>query len=89
MSGEQRKYEYVKTLTGDNIFQIEEYNGYKYDRYWFDMDSETLYLFTRHRFKIVKPSLFNSLLVVALIDSDGVKHTTSYNKLIKELKKLN
>lgn len=83
-----QKYEYVTTLTGENVFQIEEYNGHLYDRYWFDMDTEILYLYTRHKFKIVKPSLMNSILVVSLVDVENKHHNVSYNKLIKEFKKL-
>lgn len=83
-----QKYEYVTALTGQNVFQLEEYNGHLYDRYWFDMDTETLYLYTRHKFKIVKPSLLNSILVVALVDVDNKHHTVSYNKLIREFKEM-
>ena len=83
-----QKYEYVTALTGENVFQIEEYNGHLYDRYWFDMDTGTLYLYTRHKFKIVKPSFMNSILVVSLVDGENKHHNVSYNKLIKEFKKL-
>lgn len=84
-----QKAEYVDKLNTENLYQIESYNGYEFNRYYFDMKTETLYLYTRNKYKIVKPSLNGKLLIVSLNTSSGKNITCSYNKLIRELKKLN
>ena len=83
-----RNYEYVKSLTGENIYQLEEYGGHKYDRYWFDFDTQTLYLLTRGRYKIIKPSEKNGFLLLSLTDINDKIHSVSYNKFIKEFNEM-
>lgn len=83
-----RNYEYVKSLTGENIYKLEEYGGHKFNRYWFDFDTQTLYLLTRHKYKIIKPLLKNSFLSISLTDINDKIHSVSYNKFIKEFNEM-
>ena len=90
--------EYVDKLNGEDIIELTEYNNCKYDRYYFNCKTDTLYLYTRHKYKVVKPlsrssgikdSFSNGLMnIVALIDINGKAHSLSYNKLIRELKEI-
>ena len=84
-----RNYEYVKTLSGENIYKLEEYNGSLYDRYWFDMKTETLFLLTRHKYKVIKPKPYGSSSNVTLIDVNHKNHLVSYTKFVEKFKKLN
>ena len=84
----KRSFEYVNSLNGEHIYKLEEYNGILYDRYWFDMETKTLYLLTRHKYKIIKPMPYGSSFVVSLVDVNNKYHSVSYNKLINEFKKL-
>ena len=81
---QRQKAEYVTELDLTNLYQIESYNGHDFDRYYFDAESETLYIYTRHKYKIVKPS-FNGKIIV-LMTEDGRNLTKSYNKTLKQLK---
>lgn len=85
----RQKPEYVDALIADNLYELESYNGYDFNRYYYDFVEEKLYLYTRHKYKLVKPT-FNGLMhLVALIDINGKAHTCGYNKLMRELKHLN
>lgn len=84
----QPKGQYVKSLTGENIYKLEEYGGHKFNRYWFDFDTQTLYLLTRGRYKIIKPLLKNSFLSISLTDINDKIHAVSYNKFIKEFNEM-
>ena len=94
----QPKGQYVKSISGGNLYQIEEYGEYQNNRYWFDFDTQTLYLLTRHKYKIVKPSVKKSFRnpssglkpfpFISLIDINGKIHTISYNKFITEFKEM-
>ena len=82
----RQKAEYVDKLNGENIIELTSYNGHELNRYYFDQTDEKLYLYTRKKYKLVKP-FFNGLInLVSLIDVDGKAHACSYNKLIRELK---
>lgn len=84
--------EFVDSLDGLNVIQLTEYNGAKFDRYFYDKDNEKLYLKTRAKrskdgtlnfhYKLVKPCYHNKMNLVALLTIDGESKTRSYNKLI-------
>ncbi len=85
----KQKGEYYQKLNSENIIELQNYNGYEFNRYYFDTKEEKLYLYTRHKYKLIKP-FFNGLLhIVSLIDVEGKSHLCSYNKLIRELKGFN
>lgn len=80
--------EYVNSLILENIYDLESYNGYEFNRYHYDFVNDKLYLYTRHKYKLIKPT-FNGLMhLVALIDVNGKAHTCGYNKLMRELREL-
>ena len=82
----RQKAEYVDKLIGENIIELTSYNGHELNRYYFDQKEEKLYLYTRKKYKLIKP-FFNGLInLVSLIDVEGKAHACSYNKLIRELK---
>ena len=82
----RQKAEYFNKLSGENIIELSSYNGYELNRYYFDEKEEKLYLYTRNKYKLVKPFFNGLLLLVSLIDVEGKAHACSYNKLIRELK---
>ena len=80
--------EYVDSLILDNLLDLESYNGYEFNRYHYDFVNDKLYLYTRHKYKLIKPT-FNGLMhLVALFDVNGKPHTCGYNKLMRELKEI-
>lgn len=82
----KQKYEYVDELNDDNVYELEFYNGFELNRYYYDFVTETLYLFTRNRYKIIKPSYNGHGNTVCLIDVKGKYHNLGYDKLMRELK---
>ena len=46
---------YVDKLNSEDVIELTEYNGYQYNRYYFDVKDEKLYLFTRNKYKLIKP----------------------------------
>ena len=82
----RQKAEYVKELDTDKVIQLDSYNGHQFNRYYFDSETDTLYLHTRHKYKIVKPILVGKLLVVSLNTTSGKNINFSYNKLLREFK---
>lgn len=82
----RQKYEYVNELNTELLYELQNYNGYELNRYFFDGKTETLYIYTRHKYKVVKPTFTGLMYIVALVDVNGKAHSCSYNKLIRELK---
>ena len=85
----RQKAEYVDKLISENIIELEKYNGYEFNRYYFDTKEEKLYLYTRNKYKLIKPFNNGFINLVSLIDVHGKSHLCSYNKLIRELKGFN
>ena len=77
---------YVDKLNSENVIELTEYNGYEYNRYYFDVKDEKLYLFTRNKYKLIKPFNNGLMNIVSLIDVSYKQHACSYNKLIRHLK---
>ena len=82
----RQKNEYVDKLNSENVIELTEYNGYEYNRYFFDVKEEKLYLFTRNKYKLIKPFNNGLMDIVSLIDVSYKQHACSYNKLIRHLK---
>ena len=78
--------EYVDKHNCENVIELTEYNGYQYNRYYFDVKDEKLYLFTRNKYKLIKPFNNGLMNIVSLIDVSYKNHACSYNKLIRHLK---
>ena len=87
---QKQKSEFVSELP-ENSIKIDDYNGIELDRYYYDTDSERLYLQTvtkNVRYKIIKPSLNKNLLTVYLVDVNGKCYGRSYPKMINDLKQI-
>ena len=82
----KQKNEYVDKLNSENVIELTEYNGYEYNRYFFDVKEEKLYLFTRNKYKLIKPFNNGLMDIVSLIDVSYKQHSCSYSKLIRQLK---
>ena len=82
----RQKAEYVDKLSTENLIELQYYNGFELDRYYFDTKEEKLYIYTRRRYKVVKPFNNGLMDLITLIDSNGKIHSCSYNKFIKEMK---
>ena len=92
----RRPFEFIDSLPSTAV-PIEEYKGFKYDRYWFDPVSQQLIMLTKNnRYKIVHPSKSTSgrlaegspetisgAKLVSLTDVEGKSHTVGYRKLIR------
>ena len=77
--------EYKKELIADNIIDLESYNGHEFDRYYYDFVDDKLYLYTRGKYKLIKPSFDGIMHKVSLVDVNGNFHQCGYNKLMREL----
>ena len=77
---------YVDKLNLKDVIELTEYNGYKYNRYYFDVKEEKLYLFTRNKYKLIQPFNNGLMDLVSLVDVSYKNHACSYNKLINQLK---
>ena len=82
----KQKPEYVDKLNSENVIELTEYNGYKYNRYYFDAMDEKLYLYTRNKYKLIQPFNNGLMDLVSLVDVSYKNHACSYNKLINQLK---
>ena len=90
--------EFLDSLDGLNVVQLTEYNGSKFDRYYYDRDNEKLYLKTRakrskdgtlnFRYKLIKPCFHNNLNIITLLPVDGGSKSWGYNKFMKFCKNL-
>jgi len=80
----RHKQEFIDRLP-DNVYEIQEYQGYRLDRYYWDIDNKKLIIYTRNRYKIVNPTKNGNLYVVVLNDVDGKNHSCSYKKLYQIL----
>ena len=85
----RQKAEYVDKLCKENLIEIHGYNGYELNRYYYDMKEEKLYLYTRHKYKVVKPFSNGFMDIITLIDVNGKSHSCSYAKFIREMKNIN
>ena len=86
----RQKAEYVNELNMKDLIELESYNGYSLNRYYFDPNNEKLYLLTRNnKYKLIKPFNNGLMDLVSLIDITGKPHACSYKKLIRELKEWN
>ena len=77
---------YVDKLNSENVIELTEYNGYQYNRYYFDVKEEKLYLYTRNKYKLILPFNNGLMDIVSLVDVSYKNHACSYNKLINQLK---
>ena len=80
----RRPFEFIDSLPSTAV-PIEEYKGFKYDRYWFDPVSQQLIMLTKNnRYKIVHPSKSKpGSMLVTLSTANGGSRTVGYQKLIR------
>jgi len=77
----QQRNEYIEELP-DTAVELEEYNGFEFDKYWFDYESNKLIMRTRSgklKFVNVCRGRFN------LCDIDGTNHTVCWKKFHQEM----
>ena len=79
----KQKFEYVEEIP-DTAVELVEYNGFEYNRYWFDYDTERLIINSRNRFHYVNISDHGSKLCT-LVDVNGRQHTIGWSKLLYEM----
>jgi len=80
----RRKAEFLDTLPDDSI-KLEEYNGFKLDRYYYSKSLDKLIMITRGKYKVVNPTKYNDSYSVVFVDSEDQHHTCSYKKFYKEI----
>jgi len=76
--------EYVDEIP-DTAIPLDEYNGFEYDRYWFDYDSERLIVHSRNRFKFVNISHNGNRSRMIICDINGRRHTIGWKKFFQEM----
>ena len=70
----------------ENVIQIDEYGGLKFDRYYIDVNGERLIMITTSgKIKVVNYSVRNSK-IVSLISVSGEMKSILYSKLLRYLK---
>ena len=87
----KQQSEYANEINNDNIVQLQTYNNHTFDKYFFDKNNQTLYLYQQrnNRYKVVNPTLNGRYLIVALSPTDQRQPITcGYNKLIRYLNSL-
>ena len=78
--------EYLNKLPPDTEV-IEEYNGYEFDRYFYDTINERILMKTKSgKIKVVNTYMDRNLLLIQFFDVNDKKCKFSYNKLIEYLK---
>ena len=83
---QHRKNEYLEELPPDSEL-IEEYNGNRYDRYFYNIWDEHIYMVTKsNRIKVIKPYYLGNTLILRIFDSNDKSHYLNYNNLIDYLK---
>ena len=81
-----QKYEYIDELPPDSEL-IEKYCGHKFDRYYYNIWDEKIYMETKTgRIKIVKPFINGKSAYIAFFDVNDKKRQFGYDKLIDFLK---
>jgi len=83
----RRKAEFLDVLPDDCI-KLEEYNGFKLDRYYYSKSLDKLIMVTRNKYKIVNPTKYNDSYSVVFVDDQDQHHTCSYKKFYKEISNL-
>jgi hypothetical protein len=86
-SFKKQKHEYIQELP-ENAIRIENYDDIELDRYYYDPDSEKLYLKTnihKVQYKLCKPSLSCNRLTIHLVDVNGTRFKRNYTKIMNEL----
>ena len=74
--------EYVDELPPDSEL-IEEYNDYKFDRYYYNIWDDRIYMETKiGKIKVVHPYIKLNLLRIDFYDINDKRRRFSYNKLI-------
>ena len=82
----RQQNEYLDELPPDAEL-IEEYNGYKLDRYYYDIWEERILMETKSgRIKILKPCKGGNVMCIGLHDINDKRRNVGYNKLIEYLK---
>ncbi len=71
----------------ESAIELEEYNGFKYNRYWFDHETDDLIMYTCNRFKIVNYSISGIGYIYSICDSNDVWHTIRRKKFLTEMYK--
>ena len=83
-----RTNEYLDKLP-DDAEMIEEYNGYEFDRFYYDIWEERILMETKSgKIKIMEPYLDGKLLRIQFYDINNKKHKFGYAKLIDYLKNI-
>ena len=73
----------------ENAIEIAEYEGFKFKDYYYDIEGEQFIKTTRtSKIKIIKPRYLNKSLVLSMLDIDNKTHNWSYQKIIRNLKKV-
>ena len=83
-----QKSEYIEELPDDSEL-IDEYDEYEFDRYYYDIWNEKIYMRTKeNKIKLIKPFMDGDFLRVSLCDVNNKQRKFGYNKLIDYLKSL-
>lgn len=83
-SWKKKEIENIDSLP-PNAYHIEEYNGFTYNRYWFDKENMKLIIYTKGKYRIVNPSGYGNNKLITLTDSNGLHHTVSYKKFVNSV----
>ena len=85
----RRNFEFVEALP-ETAFQLTEYKGFSYDKYWFDNTTETLFIKAKRQpYRIVHPSDNHGRPQVTLYDVESKAHAVFWSKFIKVMKQRN
>ena len=81
----KRTPQYLDELP-ENVIQIDEYCGRKFDRYFYDAEEERILMkTTTGKIKVVNDAVKNSKYIT-MADVDNKPRSCMYSKLIKDLK---
>ena len=83
---ERRSFEFVESIP-ENAVHLDEYKGFRYNKYWFDYDTENLYLKSKNnRVRIIQPSNNRGKPQVTLYDENLKPHSVFWNKFLKVMR---
>ena len=73
----------------EGCIKISEYNGYKFDKYWFDPKEERIIAVQKNgKIKVLCKTLNNRLYKFDLRDAEGKKRGFRWNKFLNSMKEL-
>ena len=76
-------YNYVDKIS-DNSFEFHEYNDYRFENYWYDVDADKFYYFNGHQYRELKECYDSKgYFIININDINNIRRKIRINKFKK------